>query len=316
MTASKSLVALAVASATLSASALATDYSIYGKAEVQIANTDKGVMRYTKEGTQIDAPFSRIGVKGTHGLSSDLKLVYKYEVQVKGFEHDDTTEPFSARNTYVGLEGKFGSVLVGRNDTRFKFSEGKIDQFNETQSDIAQVLAGQDRVGDSITYSSPKWNDFSFSLTYTPKDDASNDETGFAATAIYGDRALKNKDYYVALSHTDSIGNLVATRIALAYKWQKLQLGAIIQDSENLAKDKSGNGYVLSASYQLDDNWRPKLQFAKDSSGLRHNEDATQWTLGTDYIFDKQTNLYVMATQLDLETQDDTSIAVGLKYKF
>ncbi|WP_010605317.1 porin [Pseudoalteromonas maricaloris] len=316
MTASKSLVALAVASATLSASALATDYSIYGKAEVQIANTDKGVMRYTKEGTQIDAPFSRIGVKGTHGLSSDLKLVYKYEVQVKGFEHDDTTEPFSARNTYVGLEGKFGTVLVGRNDTRFKFSEGKIDQFNETQSDIAQVLAGQDRVGDSITYSSPKWNDFSFSLTYTPKDDASNDETGFAATAIYGDRALKNKDYYVALSHTDSIGNLVATRIALAYKWQKLQLGAIIQDSENLAKDKSGNGYVLSVSYQLDDNWRPKLQFAKDSSGLRHNEDATQWTLGTDYIFDKQTNLYVMATQLDLETQDDTSIAVGLKYKF
>ncbi|WMO16433.1 porin [Pseudoalteromonas piscicida] len=316
MTASKSLVALAVASATLSASALAADYSIYGKAEVQIANTDKGVMRYTKEGTQIDAPFSRIGVKGTHGLSSDLKLVYKYEVQVKGFEHDDTTEPFSARNTYVGLEGKFGTVLVGRNDTRFKFSEGKIDQFNETQSDIAQVLAGQDRVGDSITYSSPKWNDFSFSLTYTPKDDASNDETGFAATAIYGDRALKNKDYYVALSHTDSIGNLVATRIALAYKWQKLQLGAIIQDSENLAKDKSGNGYVLSVSYQLDDNWRPKLQFAKDSSGLRHSEDATQWTLGTDYIFDKQTNLYVMATQLDLETQDDTSIAVGLKYKF
>ncbi|TMP01439.1 porin, partial [Pseudoalteromonas sp. S3178] len=47
MTASKSLVALAVASATLSASALAADYSIYGKAEVQIANTDKGVMRYT-----------------------------------------------------------------------------------------------------------------------------------------------------------------------------------------------------------------------------------------------------------------------------
>ncbi|AXQ99742.1 porin [Pseudoalteromonas piscicida] len=316
MTASKSLVALAVASATLSASTLAADYSIYGKAEVQIANTDKGVMRYTKEGTQIDAPFSRIGVKGTHGLSSDLKLVYKYEVQVKGFEHDDTTEPFSARNTYVGLEGKFGTVLVGRNDTRFKFSEGKIDQFNETQSDIAQVLAGQDRVGDSVTYASPKWNGFSFSLTYTPKDDASNDETGFAATAIYGDRALKNKDYYVALSHTDSIGNLVATRIALAYKWQKLQLGAIIQDSENLAKDKSGNGYVLSVSYQLDDNWRPKLQFAKDSSGLRHSEDATQWTLGTDYIFDKQTNLYLMATQLDLETQDDTSIAVGLKYKF
>ncbi|MDW7548486.1 porin [Pseudoalteromonas peptidolytica] len=314
MTASKFIVAVLATSAT--ASVMAADYRIYGKAEVQIANTDKGVMRYTKAGTQIDAPFSRIGVKGEHTLASDLKLVYKYEVQVKGFEHDDTTEPFSARNTYLGLAGQFGTVLIGRNDTRFKFSEGKVDQFNETQSDIAQVLAGQDRVGDSITYTSPNWNNMSFSLTYTPKDDASNEQAGFAATAIYGDRALKNKQYYIALSHTDSIGNLLATRIALAYKWQKLQLGAIIQDSENLAKDKSGKGYVVSASYQLSDHWRPKLQFARDTSGLRHNEDATQWSLGTDYLFDKQTNLYAMATRLNLDTEDDTSIALGLKYRF
>ena len=38
--------------------------TVYGKAEVQIANTDTGTMRYADEGTQIEAPFSRIGIKG------------------------------------------------------------------------------------------------------------------------------------------------------------------------------------------------------------------------------------------------------------
>lgn len=314
MTASKHL--LTLLSATLALPVMAADYTIYGKAEVQVANTDKGLMRYTKAGTQIDAPFSRIGVKGSHGLSSDLKLVYKYEVQVKGFEHDNTSEPFSSRNTYVGLATGYGTVLVGRNDTRFKFSEGKVDQFNETQADIAQVLAGQSRVGDSITYSSPRWNDLSVALTYTPKDDASNQQAGFAATAIYGDRALKANPFYVALSHTDQIGDLTATRIAAAYQWKKIQLGAIIQDSENLAGDKSGTAVVISGHYRLNQQWRPKLQFSRDTSKLRHNEAVSQWTLGTDYIFDKQTNLYFLASRLELKSDNDTSVALGLKYKF
>ena len=39
-------------------------------------------------------------------------------------------------------------------------------------------------------------------------------------------------------------------------------------------------------------------------------------SIGTDYVLDKQTNLYALVTQLDLESDDDTSIAVGMKYKF
>jgi predicted porin len=314
MTASKTLIALGVM-ATFSSTAFAADYNVYGKAEVQIADTDKGLMRYTKAGTQIDAPFSRIGIKGDHKLNDSLKVVFKYEVQVKGFENDDTKSPFSSRNTYVGLAGNWGTLVVGRNDTRFKYSEGKVDQFNETQSDIAQILPGQDRLGDTLTYSSKTYNNLSFSFTYAPKDDASNEETGFAATAIYGDRALKAKPFYISLSHTDSLNDLVATRLVAVYKFDAIQLGAIIQDSENLDGSKSGTGYLVSASYKTG-SWVPKIQLGKDTSKLRHAEEATQWTLGTDYILDKQTNLYALVTQLDLESDDDTSIAVGMKYKF
>ncbi|MBG9990945.1 porin [Pseudoalteromonas sp. NZS37] len=301
--------------ATFSHTVLAVDYTVYGKAEVQIANTDTGTMRYAEEGTQIEAPFSRIGIKGDHKLNEYLSAVFKYEVQVKGFEEDDTQEPFTARNTYLGLKGAFGEVVVGRNDTRFKYSEGKLDNFNETQADIAQVIAGQDRLGDTITYTSNYWYNTQFSLTYAPKDDNKDNEAGFAATLIYGDRNLNNTPYYVSLSHVDSLNNITASRIAGVYKFKQLQLGALYQHSESVDGIKSGNGYVLSASYTFD-KWVPKIQFAKDDSTLRQASEATQWSTGLDYVFDKQTTAYLLYTDLNLEEQDDSSVALGLKYKF
>lgn len=296
-------------------SANAAEYSIYGKAEVQIANTDTGIMRYADEGTQIEAPFSRIGIKGQHILNEYFNVVYKYEVQVKGFEQDDTEEPFSARNTYLGLKGQFGELVVGRNDTRFKYSEGKVDNFNETQGDMAQVIAGQDRLGDTLTYTSKYWHNTQFSFTYAPKDDNKDNEAGFAATLIYGDRSLKNTSYYLSLSHVDSLNNITASRVAGVYKFKQLQLGALYQHSESVDGSKSGNGYVLSASYKLD-KWVPKIQFAKDDSTLRQDSEAKQWTTGLDYVFDKQTTAYLLYTDLNLEEQDDNSVALGLKYKF
>lgn len=294
---------------------LAAEYSVYGKAEVQIAKTDTGVMRYADEGTQIDAPFSRIGIKGQHTLNEYVSAVFKYEVQVKGFEHDDTNEPFAARNTYLGLKGAFGEIVVGRNDTRFKYSEGKLDNFNETQADIAQVIAGQDRLGDTITYTSNYWHNAQFSFTYAPKDDNKDNQAGFAATLIYGDRNLNNTPYYISLSHVDSLNNIKASRIAGIYKFEQLQLGALYQHSESIDGTKSGNGYVLSASYTLD-KWVPKLQFAKDDSALRQESEATQWSTGLDYVFDKQTTAYLLYTDLDLEENADSSLALGLRYKF
>ncbi|MEM5545830.1 porin [Pseudoalteromonas fuliginea] len=294
---------------------LAADYTVYGKAEVQIANTDTGIMRYAKEGTQIEAPFSRIGIKGQHKLNEYLSAVFKYEVQVKGFEEDDTEEPFTARNTYLGLKGAFGEIVIGRNDTRFKYSEGKLDNFNETQGDMAQVIAGQDRLGDTLTYTSQYWSNAQFSFTYAPKDDNKNNKAGFAATLIYGDRNLNNTPYYVSLSRVDSLNNITASRIAGVYKFEKLQLGALYQHSESVDETKSGNGYVLSASYTID-KWVPKLQFAKDDSAIRQESKAIQWSTGLDYVFDKQTTAYLLYTDLDLQENADNSIALGLKYKF
>ena len=113
----------------------------------------------------------------------------------------------------------------------------------------------------------------------------------------------------------NSLNNIKASRIAGVYKFEKLQLGALYQHSESIDGAKSGNGYVLSASYKLD-KWVPKVQFAKDDSKLRQTSDASQCTTGIDYVFDKQTTAYLLYTYLDLEENADNSVALGLQYKF
>ena len=92
-----------------------------------------------------------------------------------------------------------------------------------------------------------------------------------------------------------ALNNLVATRVVAAYKFDAFQLGAIVQDSENLDGSKSGTGYLVSASYKAG-SCVPKIQLGKDTSKLRHAEEATQWTIGTDYVLDKQTNFYALVT--------------------
>lgn len=315
-----SSLALALPLATQASSILLPDdISFYGKAEIQLNITDQGKttehegLRYVKEGTQIDSPFSRIGFKGTHKLNDDLSAVFKFEYQVKGF--DDNTDTLSARNTYIGVKGNFGELVFGRNDTRFKASEGKFDLFNETTADIGQIIAGQDRLGDTVTYTSPKFGRVQFALTAAPQDDSGKDTNGYAWLVTAGDKAMKKAPYYAAYAGSQDLNGLDMHRIVLTYRVEALTVGALLQQTEKSDGSKEGDGYMVNAAYKVG-NIVAKVQYAFDDSEIRHSEESEQITVGLDYIFDKQTKVYVLYSQLDLETTDDNNLGFGLQYKF
>jgi len=318
-----SVAALLAASASATAAGVPDGMSFYGKASVQVMNSDKGIMNFADEGTTVDTPYNRFGVKGTTKLTeNNLHMIYKFEWQIRGADQqsgkaDDT---FSARNTYIGLKGNFGEVVLGKNDTRFKGSEGKVDQFNELAGDIAQILPGQDRVGDSATYISPKMGQVQFALTYTFEDDyydGEDGDAGYAGTLFIGDKNGKKQPYFVALSMVDSINNLDAYRVTAQYKLGQLALGAIFQDSEQTEGELDGSGYIVSAAYTMD-KWVAKAQWGTDDSGIRNkaNEEADMWSVGVDYKWSKAARAFAYYTALDLDTDDDNAVGVGIEYKF
>lgn len=291
--------------------------TLYGKAEVQLAYTDKGLMRYTREGTQLDMPFSRFGLRGEQVLNEHLTAFFTYEVDVRGFDQADTQTPFSARNTFIGIKGQFGQLIAGRNDTRLKTSEGGFDLYNETSGDIAQILPGQDRLGDSLTYLSPSFGNWSLSATYVLGQDneLQAGKDGVAISIGYGDRSLSTVPYYLTLTRAQSLNGLDATRLMWQQQFSGLVLGVLLQHSEESDGERSGTGGYVSAEYRFD-HWRPKVQLGRDTTRLRQATAANHYTAGIDYVFNRQSKAYLYVTRLELTDSADTSLALGLQYRF
>ncbi|HEY0922320.1 porin [Rheinheimera pacifica] len=301
--------------------------SFYGKAEVQLAHTDKGLLRYTEQGSQLDTPFSRFGLRGEQQLNEHVTAFFTYEVDVRGFDEQNTQSPFAARNTFIGIKGNFGQLIAGRNDTRLKTSEGGVDLFNETSADIAQILPGQDRLGDSLTYISPLYNQWQISVTYVLGQDneLQDGKDGGAISLSYGDSKLKQQPYFITLTQAQSLNGLNASRLMWQQQLANFTVGALLQYSKETDAQRSGTGGYISLQYAMGD-WLPKLQLGRDTSQLRQQGRANHYTAGIDYLFNSQSKAYFFVTHLDLANDSDgtvadssatdTSVAVGLQYRF
>lgn len=140
----KKLVTLAVAAALAAPAVAMADATLYGKLNVGINYVDQneGFKGWGLSDNQViksafnnqylgiynpfittpQGPSNRLGVKGSEDLGNGLKAIYQIEL---GFSISDSlnngavnNEAITMRNTFVGLAGNFGTVLMGRHDTR------------------------------------------------------------------------------------------------------------------------------------------------------------------------------------------------------
>ncbi len=300
---------LAVAAlSTLTVSAFAADISLYGKANLTVQSSDDGEGSFT----EIKSNASRIGLKGTHELEEGLKVVYKAEFQVD--LDGDSDDNITSRNQYIGLRGAFGEVLLGKNDTVTKQSQGKVDLFSDLNADIKVLWKGENRLSDTLTYKSPKFSNVQFGLTYIAEDSVDGDNA-FSMSLAYGDSSLKKSKIFASVAMDSEVKGYDVTRATVQGKVSGVTLGAMIQTQEN-STDGSGemDGFMVSAKYTVN-----KLTFKGQFQRADFDDADTQsgFTLGTDYKLGKSTKLFAFYTSFDLESQEDQEyLAAGIEYKF
>jgi len=110
----KAIIALTVAALPFAASA---EVVLYGQVKSTI--TSGQVKIKGNEGTEksatatrINDNTSRIGFKGSEKLSDDLKAIWQVE-QRTSILGESNSQRFGNRDSFIGLEGKFGKVRVG-----------------------------------------------------------------------------------------------------------------------------------------------------------------------------------------------------------
>ncbi|WP_394132613.1 porin [Shewanella maritima] len=352
----KSLIALAILASTtcLSVNASTESPNFYGRLDMALSNSDNGFTTQNgKQGTVFENNFSKLGVKGSEAINDSLTVLYRVEVQVNSATNEGSDKVFTPRNTYIGLKSQLGTLLVGRNDTVMKTSKGTAEAFALTNAAYNRMIAGQVRKGDGITYYSPKLADiFNINATYlmddnyAEYDDAGNridaDEQQYAISITAGDKKLKQAPYYFAAAY-NTIGGVDAYRGVIQYKFNKLKLGGLFQNTQSQTySDKEGNSFFISAVYNLN-GVNLKAEYGKDNAGFGkyfknsaltsdgYNQatdvDINSFVVGADYKISKSTMLYGHYAMYDgeyraektgplIELEKDKIFTLGIRYDF
>ena len=171
----KKLIALAVFGACVAPTAMAQTagpVTLYGRVYETIVSVDAkagGGNPEIPRRTRVDDQASLLGVRGTEDLGGGLKVFFQLET---AFKPDQNDTAFATRNSGVGLEGGWGSFLVGRWDMPYKVSTYPVDAFGDlTMAGISGVGHDQgnfDRRDQNVLqYWSPNFAGFAFKLAAT-----------------------------------------------------------------------------------------------------------------------------------------------------
>ena len=174
------------------------EVTLYGHVDVSLDDQTNGMNGFIHNGLpvtgkngwvpDISSNLSFFGIRGARPIDKDLKAVFQFETEVayaatpgaSDQAPDGTAQKFSlgSRNSFVGLQSAtFGAVKMGKNDTPYKTSTGRMDPFASTPGDYNAIMgnSGGDnraefdmRLPHSIWYESPKMNGFSFGGLVSP----------------------------------------------------------------------------------------------------------------------------------------------------
>jgi len=150
------------------------DVTLYGFVDVSGDSTNDGRDHLN----QFSSNQSYLGVRGGKELGSGgLKAIFQIETLVDVSASPSDSSSLGSRNSFVGLQGDWGKLMIGKYDTPYKRATAMMDPFSGSVGDYNSVMgntAGESRpefdfrMPHSIFYDSPVWNGFSVYALVSP----------------------------------------------------------------------------------------------------------------------------------------------------
>lgn len=333
----KKLIALALASAFAAPAFAATsNVDIYGVMNLSVERIDSSVSGKDKS-TSINNNSSRLGFKGTEDLGGGLAAIWQIESSIAA---DNGSGSLAARNTFVGLKGGFGTVMLGKIDTPMKGLGRAVDNFGDGIADSRNILgstrvAGANiwdaRTNNSIQYVTPDFSGLSASLAYVTDTGIGNNTN---APCITGLDCNKNDAWSVAanynngplllgagyekhnvLNATTSPNDISSKiwRVIAGYSFAGAKIGGLyekasgdlLSNNDNLADRKA---WGLFGNYAIGAITLKANYLKADDTSNVANSSAKQYTLGADYALSKRTTAYAFYAKV----KNDSAAGYGL----
>lgn len=306
----------------VSTTALGGDISIYGTMHYawDFADTNDvaGDARDDATGTN---HASLLGFSGGEDLGDGYKAFFTIE--------SDIGANIGSNNTFVGIEGDFGSIALGRMDTPYKTSTIDFDIWGDTSGDYKAIISA-DAAGNNnfdtlapqaIAYLSPEMDGLQFALARIAFKDTdaagAKDDLAWSTSLTYSNGPLSAAIAYethdgdsLGLGSTDTAGE-DAWRIGAQYSFGDTVFAAVYEDIEHDDKTvrQSHDAYWLSLTHAMgNDTFNVSYTRAGDSEVAGGNDGASQLTVGIQHAFSERTGIYALYSTVD----NDSSARYGL----
>jgi predicted porin len=336
----KSLIALAVLG-TLSAGALAqSNVTLYGVVDMGLEQTRLSPGGSTLRQSSGIQSGSRLGFKGTEDLGGGMSASFQLEMGLDASTGASGQGGLAfGRQSWVGLNGGFGSLKLGRQYVPLFGALDTIDPLGTgitgDGSGIAAVFRSYGvRMNNTVNYSTPGMGGFSAEVAYGLGEVAGSGSTGsqfgFAGTYSGGPltvvAAYHNQGQVAAGVDT---GDSRTALIGGAFDLKAVKLHGAF--ATNRDKDGAGISVGNSRDYMLGVS-APVGPVSVMASYVRHddrfvaNADAAYWQLAATYSLSKRTNFYTSYSTIKNEAAGTTGsgaagvniswINVGIRHKF
>ncbi|UCG19389.1 MAG: porin [Thiotrichales bacterium] len=306
-------IAIAAAVAAPSAFAAATVYGIAHMSVDAVQNAKNGAST-TENGSvnSLSSNSSRLGVKGSEDLGAGMKAVYQFETTI-AFDGDAKYSGFDGqRNSFVGLGGGFGTVLLGIHDTPYKTLARTYDLFDSRIGDTRTLtrpagtatMGFDERPQNLVAYVSPSFNGIQATLAYVADEKNSkstaNDATAFSAGVGY--RAGKLKADLAYETHAKGLNSTAANaksmsgvRLGAAYDFGMVTLNGFYANQDvAVAADnvKARNIYGIGAGVKVGAAGVAKAQYYVSDKYNSADNGASFIAVGYDHNMSKNTTVY------------------------
>lgn len=152
--------ALCLAGASAGALADATIYGTFNAALESVSSTGAtaGSASDVRQTQRVTSNTSKIGFKGQEDLGNGVKALWQVEQEVSIDDGGARKGAWAGRNSFVGLEGGFGKVLLGNHDSAYKMF-GYLVPLEDGSADFTGkdgLINRVSRLKNSVQYRSPE----------------------------------------------------------------------------------------------------------------------------------------------------------------
>ena len=324
--------------------------TVSGYAHVSVDSLNSGTTTNGQSygGSYLSSNASNLVISGDTDLGGGLKALFSAQtfLSLGSANTNAFSDTFSNGNTYAGLEGSFGTVAGGRNDSPMKQLGRAVDLFGNEIGDSRNIISGPGydnfdlRPGHTLFYVSPDLGGVTVKAAYTMENSATNALNKGPLNSPLGETLISpnpglagaGKGSATSVSAVYDQGPLLAglayeyhsasiygtsnaesaMRAAASFNFDPVRVTALYQHDSNIlgVSSSSLNVWGLGVAYTFIPDYAVKAQYYGAAKvGGTNNTGAHMVAVGLTHTFSKNASAYLDYAKTYNQTSADYGVS-------